>query len=269
MICRTSATRSFCPGTSFLTGGALLSPQDHLGRDPQISSAFCKGGRLISLSTAYLNYYLTGKSSDGLFDESIMFGITAIGNDGGAKLAFEYFNFMNIYSEKDFKFSLAKHFSAMISGGLNLSVCKKGLLVGDFHDEYSIIGSSTLVLYHRKVSLSLELGGMRYLISRKIFLYDMLTVDIKGGTISTKRTNQGVFIKVYPFNIKYSRISWAMSFSLWEFTRSYFNVSTNPFSVGLGLSFKLNRSGIYAGTLSHPVLGTSLGIGMEHLIMKR
>lgn len=264
-----SESKPFNSGYSMINGKALILPNDISGRDPVISSVYSGRERSLALSTSYLYYYLKSGNDCGLRDERAVFGLTAISKRGSLKLAFEYFSFMGLYLEKELLISFAYSITKKLRGGVNFSYCNSGLLIDNYPRNNSFLFSGTALMDISRLLFSLELGGLLYSMLDDGFIYDKLYVDIIGSSVTGKIINQGVRLNFRPKEVGASRFFWSLSAKTIGSVYIHLTVATNPMLFGAGLTFRFGNNGMFFGSSTHPVLGTSLGIGMEHLILKR
>lgn len=247
----------------------IFLENDIAQRDPSISAAFLVYNRVFSVAVSYLNYYLRSGVDNLGGDEKLIGGFAFSGKRFAAKNAVEYFSFSNIYSELLFKSSYAIHCSSKLSVGINGEYLKKRLLILEELEKKILNFSATLSGQSRSFFYSLELDGINVDISQRSVFSKKFYIDLQGNTFNGKAINQGVRVSLCPTEIKDSRFFWAIKVTMLDRIFLNLNMSTNPLFFGLGIDFKIHKSNLFVGASTHPVLGTSILVGMDHLIMRR
>lgn len=262
-------SKPFTSGYSMITG-SVISKGNHIsGRDPTISAVYSLGDKSFALNTTYISYYHSKNDNYSTHDDRAVLGATLATGKASIKMSFEYFNFLNVYSEKELYSSFAFLFSEKIKGSLNFLYKNRGLLIDNYEDENTLGFGTTLLFDVKNLSFSLEPGGASLLFEEEMVCFDHFYIDFKANTLNGKFFNQGVRVRILPGDLSSTRLFWAISFIGMKNTHLNLNISTNPMLFGCGISFCLKKSTLYFGSSTHPILGTSIVIGMEHLFRRR
>lgn len=261
-------SKPFGSGYSMLSSKSVALANDMSGRDPTISSAFLSGVSVLSFNMFYVSYY--NKSFINEYrDDRAMFGASYSKNKFALKCSFESFNFMSIYLETELYGSFAYKFRNRLNTAVNFKHYRKSILVGDYEKIDMLKFSLTSVLNMKTLLFAIDLNTGPYNCSRNKIEFNLSYIDIIISTNSKGYFNQGIRINLSPFMINESRFFWALSLKTYGPIHLNFNISTNPVLFGCGITFKFNKSGIYFGTIIHPKLGVSTGVGLEQLILRR
>ncbi len=253
-----------------MTTGKVLTTANHISsRDPTISAVYLVGEKCLALSASYVSYYLSRNDDYSFRDERAVFGIALGGRRFSTKIAFEYFRFLNVYSEKELYSSFGYFFRKRLKSSLNLLYKNRGLLVGDYENENKLSLSTSLLFDLKKIRFLLEPGGATLFFEKKTFSFNHCYINISANTLGGGVFNQGVRIKFLFNDLGSARLFWAVSFIGMKKVNLNLNIATNPMLFGCGISFILNKNTLYFGSSTHPVLGTSLSVGMEHLFRRR
>lgn len=236
-------------------------------RDPSISAAFLENEKMVSAAVSYWNYYLRRGVDNIGGDEKVIAGLTISGKRLASKTAIGYFSFSNIYSELALKNSFAIHCYSKFAVGINSELLKKKLLVLEDLEKNVLNLSVTFSGKNRSFFYSLELDGIN--ISQRSLYLKMIYLNLQGNTYTGRIVNQGVKLSLCPTEIKESCFFWAVKVLLLDRVFLNLSMSTNPLLFGLGIDFKIRKTNLFAGALTHPVLGTSMHVGMDHLFMRR
>lgn len=261
-------SKPFGSGYSMLSSKSVILSNDISGRDPVISSAFLDEASFLSFNMFYVSYFNKNDIEE-YRDDRAMFGVSFSKNRIAAKLAYEKFNFMSIYSENEINSSLAVKLNEKLKIALNSEYTRKSILIGDYEKVNFLKFSLTSVYKIKMLMIALDISSVPFNCSRNNFDFNLSYIDVIISTNSSGYVNQGVRISLSPLSIEESRLFWALSMKTYGPIYLNFNISTNPVFLGCGLTFKFNRNGIYFGASVHPVLGVSTGVGLEQLILRR
>lgn len=262
-------SKPFSSGFAMFTGKALLMPNSISSRDPATSAACLTDEKTLSLHAFYVSYYSKTDDYSSAYDDRAFFGAAYGANRFALKFAMEIFNFMNIYKEKDFFLSLGFRTPKKVTPAISMKLLKKELNFKNVEPHRSLNSSLAMYVNLKRASLLIDLQWQTDRLGVTNSKLNAPHINLALNTKSERHLNQGVRINIVPEDLTRSRLFWCTELKIGKYASTIFNIASNPIFLGGAISLQIKRSGLYFGSVVHPVLGASNAVGFEQLICRR
>ncbi len=256
----------FPMGYSMLNFGTILQGNRMSGRQPWVPACFAKDTVLLSLSSAYVNFYdaMDNLTSNDFRQVAIGFWLNI--KKVGIKGSGTFFNALGVYEEQKGFLSIGTSIGPYVNISVELEAYRAGLT--NFSDEFETLVSTGISLWVPWSFASASLSCENITLEDATFpgFKQPFTLSFGIHTMPHRFGSQGVLIILDPKNSTDLRLCIGEEFFIHKTVALNAAVSSKPLMVSFGITFNMPVYGVYSGFVHHPVLGWSQGVGMEYVI---